>query len=69
MILADRAAMGFFFGWKMQAATFSSGITIERRESWTGGLYVTDKYLRFYDVGSNLRRWKGIQEWDFFLVF
>ena len=63
--LADRAAMGFFFGWKMQASTFSSGITIERRETWTDGLYVKDKEKRFWTVGANLKRWMGREDWGF----
>ena len=66
---ADRAAMGYFFGWKMQASTFSSGITIERRETWTEGLYVKDKYKRFWTVGANLKRWMGREEWEFSHLF
>ena len=59
--------MGFFFGWKMQASTFSSGITIERRETWTDGLYVKDN-KRFWTVGDNYKRWLGRQDWGNFSI-
>ena len=46
----------------MQAGTYSSGITIEHRGSWRDGLYVSENSPRFWDVGSNYRRWNGIQK-------
>lgn len=60
--LADRAALAYFFGWQLQAGTYSSGVTVEPRQSWRDGLYVDDKSKRYWDVSSNYERWEKIQK-------
>ena len=62
VFVADRAALAYFFGWQLQAGTYSSGVTVERRHSWRDGLYVSESSKRYWDVGTNYERWKKIQK-------
>ena len=62
VFVADRAALAYCFGWQLQAGTYSSGVTVERRHSWRDGLYVSESSKRYWDVGTNYERWKKIQK-------
>ena len=65
MFTADRAAMGYFYGWQMQRGDYCNGITVDPRQSWRDIFYVPNN-IRYWTVGSNLKRWMLYEKWKIF---